>query len=227
MLPKILFVVIAYLLGSIPSGYLLVKYLFTSGEDVRQGGSGGTGATNVARRAGIKAGLLTYAFDVAKGLAAVMLMRAAAIDDYAWIGAAAIAAIVGHIFPIFLKFRGGKGVATGVGVYLALAPASVLTTLVLWVVIVYLTRYVSLGSIIGTAAVPLWTWLYYGLLWPNEHLMAMIVVAVAGCALIVAKHHQNISRLMNGTENKLGAKVTAGGKPVDSDRTAMSGGGGR
>ncbi|MFP5263999.1 MAG: glycerol-3-phosphate 1-O-acyltransferase PlsY [Blastocatellia bacterium] len=224
MLPKILFVVTAYLLGSIPFGYLLVKYLFTSGEDVRQVGSGGIGATNVARRAGIKAGLLTYAFDVAKGLAAVMLMRAAAGDDYTWIGAAAIAAIVGHIFPIFLNFRGGKGVATGVGVYLALAPASVLTTLVLWGVVVYLTRYVSLGSIIGTAAVPLWTWLYYGLLWPNEHLMAMIVVAVVGCALIVAKHHENISRLMSGTENKLGVKVSAGGKPVDSDRAAMSGG---
>ncbi|HEX8089950.1 MAG TPA: glycerol-3-phosphate 1-O-acyltransferase PlsY [Blastocatellia bacterium] len=224
MLPKILFVVIAYLLGSIPFGYLLVKYLFTSGEDVRQVGSGGIGATNVARRAGIKAGLLTYVFDVAKGLAAVTLMRAVAHDDYTWIGAAAVAAIVGHIFPIFLKFRGGKGVATGVGVYLALAPVSVLTTLLLWAVIVYLTRYVSLGSIIGTAAVPLWTWLYYGLLWPNEHLTAMIVVAIAGCALIVAKHHENISRLMNGTENKLGAKVSASGKPVDPDRTAMSGG---
>ncbi|HVG22271.1 MAG TPA: glycerol-3-phosphate 1-O-acyltransferase PlsY [Blastocatellia bacterium] len=222
MLPKLLFVIIAYLLGSIPFGYLLVKHVFTSGEDVRQVGSGGIGATNVTRRAGIKAGLLTYVFDVAKGVAAVMLMRAVAADDYTWIGAAAIAAIVGHIFPIFLKFKGGKGVATGVGVYLALAPLSVLTTLALWSVIVYLTRYVSLGSIIATAAVPLWTWLYYGLLWPNEHLTAMIVVAVAGCALIVAKHHENISRLMNGTENKLGAKVGAGGKPVDSDQAAMS-----
>lgn len=224
MLPKIFFVIIAYLLGSIPFGYLLVKYVFTSGEDVRQVGSGGIGATNVTRRAGIKAGLLTYIFDVGKGMAAVMLMRAVANDHYTWIGAAAIAAIVGHIFPVFLKFRGGKGVATGVGVYLALAPISVLTTLVLWLVIVYLTRYVSLGSIIATTAVPLWTWLYYGLLWPNEHLTAMIVVAVAGCALIVAKHHENISRLMKGTENKIGAKVSASGKAVDSDRTAMSGG---
>jgi acyl phosphate:glycerol-3-phosphate acyltransferase len=225
MLPKILFVITAYLLGSIPFGYLLVKYAFTSGEDVRQVGSGGIGATNVTRRAGIKAGLLTYVFDVLKGVVAVMLMRTVANDDYTWIGAAAIAAIVGHVFPIFLKFKGGKGVATGVGVYLALAPVSVLTTLVLWAAIVYLTRYVSLGSIIATAAVPLWTWIYYGLLWPNEHLTAMIAVAIAGCALIVAKHHENISRLMNGTENKLGAKVGAGGKSVDSDRAAMSGGG--
>src|ERR1044071_9476612 len=142
MLPKILFVIIAYLLGSIPFGYLLVKYVFTSGEDVRKVGSGGIGATNVTRRAGMAAGLLTYVFDVAKGLVAVMLMRVVAVDNYAWIGAAAIAAIVGHILPIFLKFKGGKGVATGVGVYLALAPYAVLTTLLLWGIIVYLTRYV-------------------------------------------------------------------------------------
>ena len=122
MAPKIIFVVIAYLLGSIPFGYLFVKYVFTSGEDVREIGSGGIGATNVTRRAGVKGGLLTYVFDVAKGVAAVMLMRIVADDDYFWIGAAAIAAIVGHIFPIFLGFRGGKGVATGVGVYLALGP---------------------------------------------------------------------------------------------------------
>jgi glycerol-3-phosphate acyltransferase PlsY len=224
MLPKILFVIIAYLLGSIPFGYLLVKYVFTSGEDVRKVGSGGIGATNVTRRAGIAAGLLTYVFDVAKGFVAVMLMRTVAGDGYAWIGAAAIAAIVGHIIPVFLKFRGGKGVATGVGVYLALAPLSVLTTLVLWLAIVYSTRYVSLGSIIATAAVPLWTWLYYGLLWPDEHLTAKLVVAVVGCALIIAKHHENISRLMKRTENKIGARVSPGDKPVDSDRTAMSGG---
>jgi acyl phosphate:glycerol-3-phosphate acyltransferase len=223
MLPKMLFVIIAYLLGSIPFGYLFIKYVFTSGEDVRQIGSGGIGATNVTRRAGIAAGLLTYVFDVVKGTLAVVLMRAVAADDYVWIGAAAIAAIIGHIFPIFLKFRGGKGVATGVGVYLALAPLSVLTTLALWIVIVYFTRYVSLGSIIATAAVPLWTWLYYGLLWPNPHLTAMLVVAIAGCALIVAKHHENITRLMRGTENKIGSRINPGDKAIDSDRAAMSG----
>ena len=212
-------VALAYLLGSIPFGYLLVKYVFTSGEDVRRVGSGGIGATNVTRRAGLKAGLLTYLFDVAKGAAAVMLMRVAANDDYFWIGAAAIAAIVGHIFPVFLKFRGGKGVATGVGVYLALAPLSVLTTLVLWGVIVYTTRYVSLGSITATAAVPLWTWLYYGLIWPSDHLTALIIIAIVGCALIVAKHHENIIRLLRGTENKIGMRVKPG-----PDRTAMSGG---
>lgn len=225
MLPKIIFVAVAYLLGSIPFGYLLIKYVFTSGEDVRQIGSGGIGATNVTRRAGRTAGLITYFFDMAKGVAAVMLMRLVGGDDYFWIGAAAVAAICGHILPIFLGFRGGKGVATGVGVYLALAPYSVLTTLVLWGIIVYFSRYVSLGSIIATAAVPLWTLLYYGLLQPSPHLKALVIIAIAGCALIVAKHHENINRLIHGTENKIGGRVkpdspsTQGGSAVSGGRT--------
>ena len=218
MLLRILFVLIAYFLGSIPFGFLLVKYVFTAGEDVRRVGSGGIGATNVTRLAGMKAGLLTYIFDVAKGFAAVVLMRQVEPSDYFWIGAAAVAAIVGHILPVFLKFRGGKGVATGVGVYLALAPFAVLTTLVLWGAVVYMTRYVSLGSIIGTAAVPLWTWLYYGLLLPDSpqhaHLKALLIIALAGCALIIAKHHENISRLLRGNENKFGARINSSGATV-------------
>lgn len=223
MLPRIIFVAVAYLLGSIPFGYLLIKYVFTSGEDVRRIGSGGIGATNVTRRAGRTAGLITYFFDVAKGVAAVMLMRLVAGDEYFWIGAAAVAAIVGHIFPVFLGFRGGKGVATGVGVYLALAPYSVLTTLVLWALIVYFSRYVSLGSIIATAAVPLWTLLYYGLLQPSPHLRALVIIGIAGCALIVAKHHENINRLIHGTENKIGARVKPDASSAQGG-TAASGG---
>ncbi len=224
MVLKCISVAAAYLLGSIPFGYLLIKYIFTSGEDVREIGSGGIGATNVTRRAGVKGGLLTYFFDVAKGAAAVMLMRLVAGDDYFWIGAAAIAAIIGHIFPIFLGFRGGKGVATGVGVFLALAPYSVLTSLAVWALIVYFTRYVSLGSIIATAAIPLWTLLYYGLLQPNTHLKALIIIGIAGCALIVATHRENISRLMRGTENKIGMRVKPGSSKVGPGSTAISGG---
>ena len=223
MLPRIIFVAVAYLLGSIPFGYLLIKYVFTSGEDVREIGSGGIGATNVTRRAGKAAGLITYFFDVAKGVGAVMLMRLVAGDDYFWIGAAAVAAIVGHIFPVFLGFRGGKGVATGVGVYLALAPYSVLTTLALWALIVYFSRYVSLGSIIATAAVPLWTLLYYGLLQPSPHLKALVIIGIIGCALIVAKHHENINRLIHGTESKIGARVKPD-TPSTQDSAAASGG---
>jgi acyl phosphate:glycerol-3-phosphate acyltransferase len=204
---KIIFVFIAYLFGAIPFGYLLVKFVFTGGEDIRDVGSGGIGATNVTRRAGKTAGLLTYILDVAKGVAAVIAMRQVADDDYFWIGAAAVAAIIGHIFPVFLKFRGGKGVAVGVGVYLAIAPLSVLSTLVLWGLIVYLWRYVSLASILATAAVPLWTLLYYGWLMPHPHLFGLVLVGISGCALIVAKHHENIARLMKGTENKIGQRI--------------------
>src|SRR5215510_6418158 len=204
---KTVYLILAYLLGSIPFGYLLVKYVFTKGEDVRRVGSGATGATNVTRRAGLKAGILTYVLDVLKGVAAVLLIRAVTDGDYAWMGAAAVAAIAGHIFPIFLGFRGGKGVATGVGVYLVLAPYSVLTTLVLFSLIVWRTRYMSLGSIVATSAVPLWTLLYYGWLWPSEHLIVMLLVALAGCGLIVAKHRENIIRLVRGTESKFGERV--------------------
>lgn len=204
---QIIFVFIAYLLGAIPFGYLLVKFVFTSGEDIRDVGSGGIGATNVTRRSGKVAGVSTYLLDVAKGVLAVILMRQVANDDYFWIGAAAVAAIIGHIFPVFLKFRGGKGVAVGVGVYLAIAPLSVLSTLVLWGLIVYIWRYVSLGSILATAAVPLWTLLYYGWLTRHEHLLGLVLVGVLGCALIVAKHHENIVRLVKGTENKIGQRI--------------------
>ena len=93
-----------------------------------------------------------------------------------------------------------------------------LSTLALWGLIVYTTRYVSLGSIIATAAVPFWTWLYYGLLWPSPHLTALIIVAIAGCALIVSKHHENIRRLINGNENKIGMRVRPG-----SDRAVSEG----
>jgi glycerol-3-phosphate acyltransferase PlsY len=211
---QVAFVILAYLLGSLPFGYLLVKYLFTEGEDIRHVGSGATGATNVTRRAGLKAGLITYVLDVAKGSAAILLMKLVAEDNYLWIGAAAVAAIAGHIFPIFLGFRGGKGVATGVGVYIALAPLSVLSTLVVFVLIVWRTRYMSLGSIVATGLVPFWTFLYYGWLFPDPHVVALVVIAFLGCGLIVAKHHENIARLIRGTESKFGERVatTASGE---------------
>ena len=219
MLTQVVFVIIAYLLGSIPFGYLLVKYVFTAGEDVRRVGSGGTGATNVTRRAGRLAGLLTYLFDVAKGAAAVFLMKQAT-DDHLWVGAAAIAAVVGHIFPVFLRFRGGKGVATGMGAYLLIAPYSVLGALALFVVIVYFTRYMSLGSIIGAVSLPVWTLIFYGWLAadPSPHLKAMVATAVALGALVVAKHHENIGRLIRGTESKFGERVSAAGPVSEGQR---------
>ena len=224
MLLETIFVILAYLLGSIPFGYLLVKYVFTGGEDIRRVGSGGTGATNVTRRAGKKAGVLTFALDAAKGAGAVMLMKTVVADDYLWIGAAAIAAILGHIFPVFLKFRGGKGVATGMGVFAAVAPYPALAALALWAVVVYLTRYVSLGSIIATLSLPLWILIFYGWLWPDPDLRALLVIGLVGGAMVVAKHHENIGRLMRGTENRLGGRVNK--SSVESGPKAVGGGGG-
>lgn len=223
MLLRLLLVLFAYLLGAIPFGYLLIRFIFTRGEDIRTVGSGGIGATNVTRRAGRAAGLITYALDVAKGSAAVLLMRPFAGDDYLWIGLAAVAAIVGHIAPVFLGFRGGKGVATGVGVFLALAPYAVITTLVLWTVVVYFSRFVSLGSIVATAAVPLWILLYYGLLFPNQHVGALVIIAISGCALIISKHHENIGRLLSGTENPIGKRVGPDQKDAVGDSTVSGG----
>lgn len=209
MLTKLIFVLIAYLLGAIPFGYILIKYIFTSGEDIREVGSGGTGATNVTRRAGKLAGLFTYLLDMFKGIAAVLIMRQVAGDNYYWIGAAAIAAIVGHIFPVFLQFRGGKGVATGVGVFITLALVPVLVALCIFLVIVALTRYISLGSIVAAASVPLLI-ILFGLLLstsPQLNLWPLVITTALGSTLIIAKHHENIRRLMAGTESRFGSRV--------------------
>ncbi|HEY7544489.1 MAG TPA: glycerol-3-phosphate 1-O-acyltransferase PlsY [Blastocatellia bacterium] len=214
MLARITFVLIAYLLGAIPFGYLLVKFVFTSGEDIRRVGSGGTGATNVSRRAGWTAGILTVVLDALKGVAAVMLMKRIAGDDYLWMGAAAIAAIVGHIFPVFLGFRGGKGVATGAGVFLVLAPLPVIAAFALYVVTVLITRYSSLGSIIASLSIPILILLFYGWLLPSSphpQLWTMVATTALAGVLIVAKHHENIRRLASGTESKLGSRAARSG----------------
>lgn len=203
----ILSLIIAYLLGSIPFGYLIVK--LKGGGDIRQVGSGGTGATNVMRKAGKAAALVTLVLDVAKGLLAVMVARGLTGSSWAetpWVvGAAAVIAIAGHIFPLWLGFRAGKGVATGVGVFLAISPLSVLCTLVVFALIVLKTRYVSLGSVVATSLTPLWVLLWEGLVWPDAYLTQIVTSALAAALLIVARHTSNIRRLIAGTENKLGA----------------------
>jgi glycerol-3-phosphate acyltransferase PlsY len=223
MLIKASLVIIAYLLGAIPFGYLLVKYLFTGGEDIRRVGSGGTGATNVTRRAGKLAGVLTLVLDAAKGALAVWLMQKASGGDHLLTSAAAIAAVTGHIFPIFLRFRGGKGVATGVGVFLVLAPYAVLAALVVFLAILFFTRYVSLGSIAAAASLPVFALILYGWLWPSspqsQGLATIFVAATVIAGLIVASHHENIGRLLRGTESKFGARAG----PVEPDRPVASG----
>jgi glycerol-3-phosphate acyltransferase PlsY len=190
---KIIVVIIAYVLGSIPFGYLIVRG--RGAGDIRETGSGGTGATNVSRRAGKAAGVLTLLLDAAKGSVAVLIARALTGDEWV-IAVAAIAALLGHIFPVWLGFRGGKGVATGVGIFLVLAPIALLCAGVIFVAIVALTRYVSLGSIIAAVLIPVFVW------WQSD-LRPLLIAAIVGAALIVFAHRGNIQRLVSRTESRI------------------------
>jgi glycerol-3-phosphate acyltransferase PlsY len=195
-------ILIAYLLGSIPFGYLIVKW--RRGADVRAAGSGATGATNVMRSAGRGAAIVTLLLDALKGYLAVTLARA--LTGAGAVAAAACAAIIGHIFPVWLGFRAGKGVATGLGVFLALAPGVVIASLAIFLLAVALTRYISLGSILAAAAAPLWAWLWYGRSGTRADLAPLMAALASSAALIIAKHAANIRRLLSGTEHKLGAR---------------------
>ena len=208
-------IVIAYLLGSMPFGYLVVRA--TQGADVRETGSGGTGATNVSRRAGKTAGLVTLLLDALKGAAAVAIAKvvlgvpvfgeAALVGPFLetkyWgVAAAAIAVILGHIFPVWLRFRGGKGVATGVGVFLMLTPLAVAFAGVIFVLVVWITRYVSLGSILAAVVVPLFVLLRNVFVHPVDFVAPIMSAAMAGAMLILFAHRENIRRLISGTENR-------------------------
>jgi glycerol-3-phosphate acyltransferase PlsY len=189
---------IAYLLGSIPFGYLIVRW--QKGIDVRATGSGSIGATNVMRNLGVVGFVVTFILDVGKGIAAVLLAGRLTAHNPVWVAAAAVAAVLGHCFPVWLKFHGGKGVATGVGVFIALAPVQVGLVLVIFAFIVAIWRYISLGSIIATAAFPV-------LVHFMKHAPLPITLGAAGAAaIIIARHHANIGRLLSGTENRLGQR---------------------
>jgi len=197
-------VTLAYLLGSIPFGYLIVR--LRGGGDVRETGSGGTGATNVTRRAGRAAGLSTLALDAAKGALAVVIARYLLAEGFGvnwWVVAAALAAVLGHIFPVWLRFRGGKGVATGLGVFLTLAPLAVLCALPVFALVVWATRYVSLGSMTAAGLLPLFVWLTGARGDAGDGLRPVLAAAAAGGALVIFMHRANIGRLMRGTESKL------------------------
>lgn len=200
-----LLVTLSYLLGSIPFGYLIVRA--RGGGDVRETGSGGTGATNVTRRAGRGAGLLTLLLDATKGAAAVLLARWLLTPDFGvnwWVAASAFAVVVGHVFPLWLKFRGGKGVAPGLGVFLALAPAAVPVAVAAFALVVWRTRYVALGSITAAALMPLAVFVLDSR-FPatGQQGSVRVAAAAAGAALIIFAHRENIRRLLSGTENNL------------------------
>lgn len=198
---------VSYLLGSIPFGYLLVRIF--RGEDVRQSGSGNIGATNVSRKSPLL-GALTLLLDALKGSAAVALSYVvanhtaagpAAIDRLAL---GALFAVLGHIFPVWLKFQGGKGVATGLGAFALIAPKAVLIALGVFIAVVIISRYVSLGSIVAVASFPFLAWLI-----GQFHLSRTALVQISlASLLILVKHRDNIQRLMAGAENRIGAKRT-------------------
>ena len=205
-MPTLLIIaVLSYLLGSIPFGYLLVRIF--RGEDVRQSGSGNIGATNVSRKSPVL-GVVTLLLDALKGSGAVGLAyflsgrMPGGVLPYRVMAMAALFAVVGHMFPIWLKFRGGKGVATGLGSFIVIAPKAVLVAAGIFVAVVFISRRVSLGSIIAVASFPL---LVYGMhMYGNARIALALMTATS--LLIIVKHHENISRLLAGTENRVGAK---------------------
>jgi glycerol-3-phosphate acyltransferase PlsY len=199
--------IIAYLLGSIPFGYLLVRCFRK--QDIRQTGSGNIGATNVIRSGSRWLGILTLLLDLAKGYAAVVIARL--LNPHHAVAAGAIGAIFavfGHVFPIWLKGRGGKGVATALGVFLALAPLAALASLTVFIVITFLTRYVSLASILAAASFPFWVWVAQRALSIHYGSGAVFIAStIAVPAIILIKHRANAVRLMRGTEYRFGSKA--------------------
>jgi glycerol-3-phosphate acyltransferase PlsY len=203
-------VVTSYLLGSIPFGYLLVRIF--RGEDVRQTGSGNIGATNVARTGSKGLAIATLLLDALKGYVAVAhvfffarhhadhFVNSGPTLVYSLAALAGLCAILGHMYPVWLRFKGGKGVATAVGAFLGIAPAAILVVLALFVAIVAVTRYVSLGSIVAAAVFPSAAW------WLNPSTRSLAVVGLLSVSslLIILRHKDNIRRLVAGNENRFG-----------------------
>ena len=209
--------VVSYLLGSIPFGYVLVRVF--RGEDIRQTGSGNIGATNVARSGAKGLGIATLALDAIKGALAVWLAALLAGSKYNSCGdgmsahfcvhplrlmaTAALVAVIGHVFPVWLRFKGGKGVATALGVFCVLFPKAILVALAIFILVVAVTRYVSLGSILGAIAFPVAACFMQDADWLS------LLLASGVSLIIIVKHHQNIGRLLGGTEHRFGASKTA------------------
>jgi glycerol-3-phosphate acyltransferase PlsY len=209
ILGNIVIAAAAYLLGSIPMGYVLVRVFCR--QDIRSVGSGNIGATNVLRTGGKGLGAATFLLDVVKGSTAVWLggalggwlMPSVPLRDAQAL--AALFAVLGHIFTCWLHFRGGKGVATGFGVFLVASPWAALAAIGTFAVVFALTRYVSVGSIVASIAFLVFAWFFP----PGPHPPFFFLVECIIVLLIVAKHHQNIRRLMAGTESRFGARKNA------------------
>jgi glycerol-3-phosphate acyltransferase PlsY len=188
-----LLLLIDYLIGAIPFGYLIVK--LKTGQDVRVSGSGNIGATNVLRTTGRAAGVLTLFLDILKGFLATWLMGYFTANDPLWTSVAALAVMAGHAFPVFLRFKGGKAVASFIGAFLYLTPVPLLAVIAVFVVVVAVTRYISLGSVIAAGMFPAGVWL---ILHPPAPVW--IAALVAG-AFIVYRHRANLERIRAGNES--------------------------
>jgi glycerol-3-phosphate acyltransferase PlsY len=192
-----LFVALGYVLGSLSFATILVR--FATGKDIRKEGSGNAGATNVLRSHGKGLGLAVAALDIGKGALAVWLVRLVTADSR-YAAAAGVAAVLGHVFPVFYGFRGGKGVATAVGAFLVLAPGATLVCAVVFVLIVVATHYVSLGSVVSVALLPPLAGLLFDAREP------VVVAGSAVAVLVTFKHIGNLKRLAAGTESRLGRR---------------------
>ncbi len=197
MTPWLALILAAYLLGSIPVGVVVAR--FWKGVDIRSVGSKNIGATNVARSVGKLPGMVTLLGDVFKGAIPVWIAQSLAVPgsgDVVWVALVGLAAFLGHLFSVFLRFKGGKGVATALGVFIALAPWAVLPAVAIFLLIVILTKYVSLGSMISSLSFPIFAAIfgYNGVL---------VAVGAIVALIIVMKHHENIKRLLSNKESKL------------------------
>ncbi len=213
MILKILVAVSSYLLGAVPFGYLI--YIIKTGEDIRNYGSGNIGATNVQRTLGTGMGIATLVLDVFKGALPVLSAIFSGFSPF-WIVLCGALAILGHMYPVYLKFRGGKGVATWCGVFLIISPFPFITAIIVFFIVVTLTRIVSLGSLAATGALPLIMWLFsylpsggvplvYSTTLKGEQGLIYGILLSAFCACMIWwRHRGNISRLLKGEENKLG-----------------------
>ena len=189
-----LLVILAYLLGSVPTGYILGSL---AGVDVRKAGSGNVGATNVARVVGKRHGIFTLVADIAKGFVPVVIALNLGLTSTAT-ALVGVAAFLGHLYPIFLRFRGGKGVATALGVFLGLAPWATLVLMVIFVLVILTTRVVSLSSMVAAASAPIVFWLL-----SSPPLLTGTSLFIA--LMIVLRHRGNIQRLLSGTEPRVDA----------------------
>jgi glycerol-3-phosphate acyltransferase PlsY len=190
----VLIIVMAYCLGSVPFAFLLAR-----GDDVRRIGSGNVGAANVLRASGVRAGVLVAMLDIAKGAASVVLAMRLSADGNAP-AAAGFAAILGHIYPVWLRFQGGKGVATACGVFTVLTPLAAVPAFVVFIATAWTTRYVSLGSVLATIVLP-------PVAYAAGYPAAMLMAACAASLLILFRHRGNLARLRAGTERRLGARA--------------------